>query len=787
MRLNLPAILAVTSMAPAAFGNDQPLKLQAVPFTAVRIADSFWSARQETNRIASIPVSLDNLEKAGNLNNFRLAARHATNGFIGPVFMDSDVYKAIEAASFSLATHPDPQLEARLDSIISLIAGAQQPDGYLDTYFIVKEPGRRWTNLRDCHELYCAGHLMEAAVAHFQATGKRNFLDVAIKLADHIDSVFGPEPKRLGYPGHPEIELALVKLSRVTGERRYFELAGFFVENRGRHYFAAEHRTPPEKYDGTYWLDDVPIFDHEKIKGHAVRAAYLMSGTTEVAGQTGDERLLAMLDRVWQNTTEKNLYITGGIGPSAHNEGFTVDYDLPNLTAYQETCATVALVQWASRMSLLYSDAKYADVVERGLYNGMLAGVSHDGKKFFYVNPLESAGNHHRREWFGCACCPPNAARTIASLAGYAYAVGSNSLWVNLYIQGRVNAHVDGQKASLDVESDYPWDGKVTLTPTFAEAGRHELRLRVPGWCDGAALSINGESLASPLVERGYFVLSRDWEKGDVVKLDMPMPVRRVSANPNVVADRALVALQRGPLVYCIEQCDQTAAVALLSLPPDASVKVERSKSFGGTVVLHSSGERSARWDWQNRLYQNQPPAAPAEISAVPYFVWDNRQAGAMKVWLPVTPLVPKAIGLESSAAVEMSFVNDNCDPYAINNGSEPAKSSDAPPSLAHWWPHKATEEWVQYTWTSLVTVGDSRVFWLDDTGRGECRLPAAWHIEFLDGQNWKKVSVNGDYPIRMDKWCEVKFLPVRTRALRLVVKLPEGWSAGVHQWKVTE
>jgi hypothetical protein len=556
--------------------------------------------------------------------------------------MDSDVYKAIEAASFSLATHPDAQLEARLDSIISLVAGAQQPDGYLDTYFLVKEPGRRWTNLRDCHELYCAGHLIEAAVAHFQATGKRNFLDVAVKLAGHVNSVFGPEPKRLGYPGHPEIELALVKLSRVTGDPRYFELAKFFVENRGRHYFATEHRTPPEKYDGSYWLDDVPIFDHEKIKGHAVRAAYLMSGATDVAGQTGDERLLAMLDRVWRNTTEKNLYITGGIGPSAHNEGFTVDYDLPNLTAYQETCATVALAQWASRMSLLYGDAQYADVVERGLYNGMLAGVSHDGQKFFYVNPLESAGHHHRQEWFGCACCPPNAARTIAAVGGYAYAVGPNSLWVNLYIQGRVKTPLDGQQVCLDVESDYPWDGKVTLKPTFDPPGRHELRLRVPGWCDGAALSINGQSVAAPRVERGYFVVSRDWKKGDVVKLNLPMPVRRVSANPNVVADRGLVALQRGPLVYCIEQCDQTAAVASLSLPPDASVKVEKSKWFGGTVVVHASGRQSAQLDWKDALYQSETPPARAEITAVPYFVWDNRQAGAMKVWLPVAPVAQK-------------------------------------------------------------------------------------------------------------------------------------------------
>jgi len=617
-------------------------QLQPVPFTAVKITDSFWSARQETNRIASIPVSLDNLEKAGNLENFRLAARGATNGFRGPVFMDSDVYKAIEAASFSLATHPDSGLEARLDDIILLIAGAQQPDGYLDTYFIVKEPGRRWTNLRDCHELYCAGHLIEAAVAYFQATGKRNFLAVAVKLADQINSVFGPEPKRLGYPGHPEIELALVKLWRAAGEQRYFNLARFFVENRGRHYFAQEHHTPPEEYDGTYWLDDAPIFAHEKIKGHAVRAAYLMSGATDVAAQTGDERLLAMLDRVWRNTTGKNMYLTGGIGPSGQNEGFTVDYDLPNLTAYQETCATVALAQWASRMGLLYGDAKYADVLERGLYNGLLAGVSQDGKKFFYVNPLESAGDHHRQEWFGCACCPPNAARTIAALGGYACATGSNSIWVNLYVQGRMETQVGGQQIRLDVQTDYPWDGKVVLKPRLKSIADFALRLRVPGWCEGATVSVNGRDISAPEIERGYFVLSRRWKNGDAVELNLPMPVQRVAANPNVAADRGLLAIQRGPLVYCVEQCDQRAPVTSLVLPADAALRVEKSKLFGGIVVIRGLGEQTGNSDWSHALYQRAVVSSKrTEITAVPYCVWDNRRAGPMKVWLPVGPASP--------------------------------------------------------------------------------------------------------------------------------------------------
>ena len=483
------------------------LKLRPVPFKDVKIQDSFWAPRREINRVTSIPFSLQKLEEAGNLEDLRLAGRGATNGFRGPVFMDSDLYKALEAASYSLATHPDPTLEKQLDDTISLLVAAQQPDGYLNSYFTVKEPGKRWTNLRDWHELYCAGHMFEAAVAHYQATGKNTFLNVATRYADYIDSVFGPAPKRLGYPGHPEIELALVKLWRATGNPHYFDLARFFVENRGQKFFATEHHTPLDKYDGSYWQDDVPICDHQNIKGHAVRAAYLMSGVTDVATQTGDERLLQMLDHVWRNTTERNEYITGGIGPSAHNEGFTVDYDLPNPTAYQETCATIALAQWAHRLALLYGDAGYADALERALYNGVLSGVSQDGTKFFYVNPLESAGTHHRSPWFGCACCPPNVTRTLAALGGYAYAASADSLYVNLYIQGSAQAKVGDTPVALKVTTEYPWDGKVTLALTPAARAKFALRLRIPGWCHNATVAVNHRAVKTPVAERNAVCL----------------------------------------------------------------------------------------------------------------------------------------------------------------------------------------------------------------------------------------------------------------------------------------
>ncbi len=783
LALSLAALTALPSLA-----ADEPLpKLRVVPFTNVTIRDSFWSPRQETNRTASIPVNLDMLEKSGNLRNFELAAAKATSGFTGPVFMDSDVYKALEAASYSLATHPDPALEKKLDAIIATMAAAQQPDGYLDTYYIVKEPGRRWTNLRDNHELYCAGHLIEAAVAHFQATGKTTFLDVAKKLADHIDSVFGPG-KRMGYPGHPELELALVKLGRATGEKRYLDLARFFITSRGKKYFATEHKTPLDRYDGSYWQDDVPIYEHRNIKGHAVRAAYLLSGATDVAGETNDPALLKMLNRVWRNTTQKNMYITGGIGPSASNEGFTEDYDLPNLSAYQETCASVALAQWNHRLALLYGDAKFADVFERSLYNGVLAGVSLDGKKFFYVNPLESHGTHHRAGWFGCACCPPNEARTLASLGGYAYAVSDDALWVNLYIQGAATAKLGENKVSLRVTTDYPWDGKVVLEPRPETSSRFALRLRIPGWCRGATVAINGQAVKEPTIERGYVVLSREWQAGDKVELNLPMPVERIAAHPNVKADTNQLAFQRGPLVYCLEACDQSEPISSLYIPANTTFQAEKAKDLlGGVVVLKGQAEVAEAADWTGKLYQAVTPSRRVPITAIPYYAWDNREPGPMRVWMPVAPPIPAAGGIETRAKVSMSFVSNNCQPWGINDGLEPKSSGEQPAACCHWWPHHGGEEWVQYSWKQPVTVQAAKVYWFDDTGRGACRLPASWTIEYRNGNEWKPVAGASEYVVARDRWCTVKFAPVTTTALRLKVTMQKEWAAGVHEWKLEE
>jgi DUF1680 family protein len=641
----LLALLLLAFCAYAGASEPELKRLQAIPFTKASIDDEFWAPRREINRTISLPHSLAMLRKAGNITDFELAAAGKRGGYIGPVFMDSDLYKAIEAICYSLATHPDPTLERQIDEIIAKIAAAQRPDGYLDTYYEVMEPDHTYTNLRDNHELYCAGHLIEAAVAHYKATGKRTLLDVAIRLADHIASYFGDAPGRHeGYPGHPELELALVKLWRATGDRKYFELASYFVNHRGSHFFAREHHTPDHEYNGAYWQDDVPLRERATIAGHAVRAAYLLSGVTDVAAESRDAALLHMLERVWRNTVERRMYVTGGIGPSASNEGFTTDYDLPNLTAYQETCASVALILWNHRLNLLFGDAKYADVLEQTLYNGMLAGGSPDGKRYFYVNPLESSGNHHRSQWFSCACCPPNFARLLSSLGEYIYAEGDGALWVNLYVQGELTVDLEGHPVRMQVQTRYPWDGRVRLTfHSGSGANKRGLRLRIPGWCSGATLKLNGKP--TPIrMTRGYAALDRVWAPGDVVDLDLPMPVRKIAAHPAVKDDVGKLAIARGPLIYCLEACDNETPLAALAVPSGAKLTPEwRADLLGGVVVLKGRGETMPDEGWAGKLYRTARPARPVAVTAVPYCLWDNRAPGPMRVWIPTTPPPPVA------------------------------------------------------------------------------------------------------------------------------------------------
>lgn len=760
--------------------SQQLAKLEPVPFTKVTIQDRFWSPRQEINRKITVPHSFEMLERAGNFLDLKLAGDRKREGYKGLLFTDSDLYKVLEGVAYTLATHPDPKLDAKMDEVIGLIARAQMPDGYLNTWFQVTRPDDRFKNLRDWHELYCAGHLFEAACAHYQATGKRNLLDVALKFATLLDERFGPNGAP-GYCGHPELELALVKLASVTGDQRWFRLSQLMVDRRGSGYFAEEHKTPRTQYDGVYWLDDVPIEEHTEIKGHAVRAAYLLSGAADIARDTNDKGLLRMLDKVWSNVVDKRVFITGGIGPSAHNEGFTVDYDLPTGSAYQETCASVAMALWGHRMALLYADARYMDAVETALYNGMLSGVGLDGKSFFYVNPLASTGQHRRVDWFDCACCPPNVLRTIASVGGYAYASSANAAYVNLYCKGTA----DLKQARLAVDTDYPWDGRVILK-VDPKMPRFALNLRVPGWCTEFKAKVNGQALESKLTN-GYLVVDRAWTKGDVVELSLQMPVRQVQANPNAKNLLGHLAVQRGPLVYCLEEPGNKDLGGVI-VPRGTEFKTKfDSALLGGVVTLEGQGYTTTTPNWRRRLYAPVTTTSVRKLTFIPYGYWANRKPGAMAVWLPSEPVVRPVLGPESYAKVTLSFVSGNCQPGGINDGIEPKDSADQATETCHFWPHKGGEEWAQYTWDEPVDVKGIKLYWFDDTGRGECKVPKSWKLlATTDGTSWTEVSLK-DRLVSKDQWIQVDFPAMSVRGLRVVVQQQDGWASGILEWKVLE
>lgn len=625
------------------------LKLTPVPFTHVTINDDFWAPKIAINRSVTIPAEYRMCEDTGRIASFDLKWRP---GDANPphIFWDSDVAKWIEAASYSLATHPDEQLDQLLDTVIARIAYAQQSDGYLNTHYIQVEPVNRWTNLRDNHELYCAGHMIEAAVAHFTVTGKRTLLDVMCRYADYINSVFGVEAgKRRGYPGHEEIELALVKLYHATGQQRYLDLAAYFVNERGRqpYYYDLEARERGEDPD-TFWATTyaymqahIPVREQDEVVGHAVRAMYLYSAMTDIAYETGDDQLLTACQRIWDDICTKRMYLTGGIGPSRSNEGFTTPYDLPDETAYAETCAAVGLVFWNHRMLQFNGDGKYADVMERALYNGTISGVSLDGRRFFYENPLASSGAHHRREWFDCACCPPNIARLIASMGGYVYSQSETGAWVHLYVQGEGKLQVGDTNVVIKQATHYPWDGLVRFTIQPAELTRFTLHLRIPGWCQKFTVRVNSENQTQwEQLEGGYLHIDRQWTPGDTVQLDLDMPVQYVVANPKVQQMLGRVAIQRGPIVYCAETADNADTlldrvwINRVASAEESFTPIWESDLLGGVSVLRGTAFIDEQSPWENNLYRYVSPVHnPITLTLIPYYAWDNRPAGEMRVW----------------------------------------------------------------------------------------------------------------------------------------------------------
>ena len=648
----------------------QQLELaKSLKLTDVRIEDRLWSTYINLVRDVVVPYQWEALndqvegaEPSHALRNFRIAAGLEQGEFYGMVFQDSDVAKWLEAVGYLLAAQADSELEALADGVIDLIAAAQQTDGYVNTYYTVKEPENRWSNLSECHELYCAGHLIEAGVAYYQGTGKRKLLDVVCKFADYIDTVFGSEPDKLqGYDGHQEIELALVKLYRETGNDKYLKLSTYFLDERGSKpsFYDLEWEkrgrtnhweTPFMIHEKAYSQAHLPVREQDKAEGHAVRAVYMATGMADVAAETNDKGLLEACRRLWSNIVSRRMYITGGIGSMAQGEAFSLDYDLPNDTVYAETCASIGLIFFANRMLQIESNSEYADVMERALYNTVIGGMSQDGTKFFYVNPLEvyphACGKNknydhvkpERQGWFGCACCPPNVARLLASLGQYIYTVRNNTIFTNLYIGGELEAQLDEGLVRLKQQSQFPLDGAIHFEIQTDGVVPFTLALRMPSWCDHAQLKINGvHTDFANSIENGYVKLEREWTNGDTVQWVMSMPILRMEGHPMVRHTAGKVALQRGPFVYCLEETDNGASLHQLTLPMEGKFDLHfDGELLGGIQTIIAEAVRYHSSEWNGALYRNGAgwQLEPVKAVFIPYYAWANRGLGEMNVWV---------------------------------------------------------------------------------------------------------------------------------------------------------
>ncbi len=633
---------------------------------SVEINDEFWGRYISLVKNVVITYQWDVLndyingkEPSHAIRNFKIAAGLSEGEFYGQIFQDSDLAKWLEAVGFSLNENPDPELEKKADEIIDIIAKAQQKDGYLNTYFTIKKPNSKWTDLRDGHELYCAGHMIEAAVAYFEATGKRKLLDVVCRLADHINTVFGTEPnKKKGFPGHEEIELALVKLYRITGEKKYLYLSKYFIDERGKdpNYFNKEAEARGEKSNKVldrlslrYYQAHLPVRSQNTAEGHSVRAVYLYSGMADVAIETGDKTLIDACKKLWRNIVLKRMYITGGIGSTSYGESFTFDYDLPNDTIYSETCASIGLVFFAHRMLQIDVNNIYSDVMEKVLYNSVISGISLDGKEFFYVNPLEvwpeasekSRIKEHvkvtRQPWFSCACCPPNVARLLASIGKYIYSTYNDEVYTHLYISSKVEVEMSGSRVKIMQETKYPWSEEVKISISLDEEKEFSLLLRIPGWCENAKIYINRNEIdVYNNKVNGYIKLKRIWKNGDVVELILPMTIKRIKAHPNVRANMGKVAVQRGPVVYCLEEIDNGPNLHEIVLTSKSELKAEFNNNLlGGIITIDAKAERyNSSWDEELYKANIESQYRPVNIKFIPYYAWANRTPGEMVVWI---------------------------------------------------------------------------------------------------------------------------------------------------------
>ena len=788
--LLLTAIVINANLAKAQSGPSYPIG--PVPFTAVHVTDNFWAPRIRTNHDVTIPIAIQKCRETGRIKNFKIAGKLEKGSFCSLYpFDDSDIYKIIEGASFTLQTTPDENLSRSIDTLIYYIGLAQEPDGYLytnrtiDSLHMHEWVGKkRWEKDPELsHELYNLGHLYEAAVAHYQATGKRTLLDIAIKSANLVYHDF--IGKQLPYyPGHQVIEMGLVKLYGVTGEKKYLELAQYMLDIRhGGDEYNQAHK---------------PVVDQDKIVGHAVRATYMYSGMADLAAITGNTGYNNALTKIWNDLIYTKYYLTGGIGSGGNNEGFGEPYYLPNMSAYCETCASIGNVYWNYRMFLLHGDSKYMDVLERSLYNALLSGVSLSGDHFFYPNPLESRGQHERSPWFGCACCPSNVCRFLPSIPGYIYAHDKSTIYLNLYIQNETDIDLNGSKTHVTQITDYPWNGKVTVTLKPSDQKYFSVALRIPGWAGGQVvpgdlyhflpdenpaytITVNGVP-AKYSLKNGYAVITNTWKEGDKIELNLPMPVKKVEANPLVMADRDKVALQRGPLVYCLEWPDNKDG-HVLNLVLDSTSQLTATfnpQLLNGVETI--KGKASVAMSTEN----GNKTSEQLDFTAIPYYAWANRGAGEMQVWIAAKATAARP--LQSPSLSSKSKVSGSTPGKAlvsVNDLEMPLNSNDQDLLYYHWWPKKNTTEWIQYDFPSATSVSQASVYWFDDSPWGGCRLPKSWRILYKSGNKWIPVSVNGGYPTAKDISNVVKFKPVKTTAVRLEVTLPEEFSSGLYEWSV--
>lgn len=804
-------LTTLNACSPVSHSSQEPIV--EVPFTEVHVTDHFWAPRIETNRTVSIPSAFKQCEINGRFDNFALAGGLMKGVHKGDFpFDDTDPYKIIEGASYSLAVQYDPQLDAYLDSVITLIGAAQEPDGYLTTCVTNRCErlkgwwgSSRWEKINS-HELYNSGHLYEAAVAHYQATGKRSLLDIAIKNADLICKDFGPNEGQKHVPsGHPIIEMGLAKLYKVTNDPKYLTMAKYFVDETGR-------GTDGHKLSA-YSQDHKPILQQDEIVGHAVRAGYLYSGVADVAALTQDTAYFHAICRIWDNMATKKLYITGGIGSRAQGEGFGPEYELHNHSAYCETCAAISNVYWNQRMFLATGEAKYIDVLERALYNGVISGVSLSGDKFFYDNPLESMGEHERAPWFGCACCPGNVTRFMASVPKYMYATQSNGIYVNLYIGSNSQIALPTDTVTLQQETEYPWEGNVKIKVSPKHSSTFALHLRIPAWTGNAPvpgsdlytyveksdtpyeLYVNGKKQSRKAVQ-GYVSIEKEWQPGDVVELRMPMEVRHVQANEKVQDDKGLLAVERGPIVYCLEGTDMPDKhVFNKYLPATASFSSQFEKEkLNGIVELTTTAKELQQDKATGTISEKEVP-----VKLIPYSTWNNRGNAEMTVWIPASAEYAKPTPEPTIASRAKSYTiisapiqkdgiaqerRDWC--YGVNDQWDPKSSADMSKPYWYFWLEEGTENAIEYEFDRPETVQNVQVYWLDfDHYDGNYRVPAGWKVQYRVGNRWKDVEAKGEYGCQKDQYNSVDFTPVKTTGLKLVVQLQKGESGGVIEWKV--